>query len=237
MFSGAGPPGLPPLALPLLKKHAPMIAEVEAAIRERGPLGNADFREAGQEGPGRLVELAAGDARARLPVHERAHARPLARPFSQALRSDRARAPAAPGAEPLSAEAFRRWHLDHSLPAMGAATETDLRMYLTFPGRGPAQRAGDAARARCAAASGRDGADRRARQVVRAARGPRRARGRATPSPPSRRRRCSAPFDSFLWHRERTRRLFGFDYRIEVYVPGRSARTATTLCRSWSTAG
>jgi uncharacterized protein YcaQ len=29
------------------------------------------------------------------------------------------------------------------------------------------------------------------------------------------------PFDSLLWHRERTSRLFGFDYRIEVYTPGR----------------
>jgi uncharacterized protein YcaQ len=29
-----------------------------------------------------------------------------------------------------------------------------------------------------------------------------------------------APFDSFLWHRDRTTRLFGFDYRIEVYTPG-----------------
>jgi uncharacterized protein YcaQ len=29
-----------------------------------------------------------------------------------------------------------------------------------------------------------------------------------------------SPFDSFLWHRERARRLFGFDYRIEVYTPG-----------------
>jgi len=29
-----------------------------------------------------------------------------------------------------------------------------------------------------------------------------------------------SPFDSFLWHRERTKRLFGYDYRIEVYTPG-----------------
>src|SRR5204862_1887562 len=29
-----------------------------------------------------------------------------------------------------------------------------------------------------------------------------------------------APFDSLLWYRERVARLFGFDYRIEVYTPG-----------------
>jgi uncharacterized protein YcaQ len=29
-----------------------------------------------------------------------------------------------------------------------------------------------------------------------------------------------SPFDSLLWHRERVQRLFGFDYTIEVYVPG-----------------
>jgi uncharacterized protein YcaQ len=29
-----------------------------------------------------------------------------------------------------------------------------------------------------------------------------------------------APFDSLMWYRQRVARLFGFDYRIEVYTPG-----------------
>src|SRR5262249_56774494 len=53
----------------------------------------------------------------------------------------RARPAAADGATP-SSDDFRRWHLERSLHAMGAATEQDLSGYMTFPRFGPGGRRG-----------------------------------------------------------------------------------------------
>jgi hypothetical protein len=103
---------------------------------------------------------------------------------------------------------------------MGAATEADLRSYLTFPRFAPGARR-DALRAMIAegvvteiAVEGPSlrwlALTRDLRALARAAR---------TPAP-SRGTTLLAPFDSLLWYRDRVARLFGFDYRIEVYTPG-----------------
>jgi hypothetical protein len=119
---------------------------------------------------------------------------------------------------PTAAE-FRRWHIRQSLHAMGAATEMDLGKYLTFPrfARG-LRRASLRALLENGEVSEVAVEGSPARWFVLAEDLPALATA-------SRRRHVArgtallAPFDSFLWHRERTRRLFGFDYRIEVYTP------------------
>jgi uncharacterized protein YcaQ len=122
--------------------------------------------------------------------------------------------------EPLSAEAFARWHVERSLHAMGAATEADLSRYLSYP------RMGRSVRRAALTALLDDG------QVVRVEvegdRAPWLALARDLPALARARRRTDAargttllsPFDSLLWHRDRVERLFGFSYRIEVYTPG-----------------
>ena len=74
-----------------LKKNRRVLRAVEDAIADGGPLGSADFEHRRAPGLGRgLVELEARRARPRLPVDERAHARPLPLALPQALRPRRA---------------------------------------------------------------------------------------------------------------------------------------------------
>jgi hypothetical protein len=209
-----------------LKRHRPTLAKVEQAIRERGPLGSADFESArrrGDEQKGWWNWKSTTHAldflwkSGRLAVHSRRH---FHKRFDLAERVHGERL----AEEPLAPEAFLRWHLRRAFAAMGAATDGDLRFYLSFPRLRPAERKAtlaallasgelvevelDGARGRWwALAEDLDALARAARRRV-----------------PSRGTALLSPFDSFLWHRERTSKLYGFDYKIEVYTPGPARR-------------
>jgi uncharacterized protein YcaQ len=203
-----------------LQTNHPLLAAVEAAITERGPLANGDFADdradRGDSGwwnwkpaahaldylwmTGRTLVASRAAFQKRYDLAERV-------------------LPEWPTVTPLDEAAFRRWHLRRSLAAMGAATEIDLRLYLMFPRLGAAvQRE----RLRDALADGEvvevAVEDSSARWFALADDLPALARLARRPAV-HRGTTFLAPFDSLLWHRARTHRLFGFDYKIEVYTP------------------
>lgn len=207
------------------KRHRKVLEAVVAAIEERGPLGSGDFE-------GRPKALAAAgwwnwkpSTRAldylwicgRTAVHSRRH-------FHKRFDLLERVFPELAAVEPISLPEFRRWHLTRSLAAMGVATEADLRMYLTFPRASHLDRKGTLRELLKTGEVVEVAVEHRDRGTA-----PRwfaladdlPALARA-----GRRRKAStgttllSPFDSFLWHRDRTRRLFGFEYTIEVYTPG-----------------
>jgi hypothetical protein len=207
-----------------LKKNRATLEAVEQALREKGPLGSAAFahrRPKGQAGWWNWKPTThALDylwMSGRTLVHSRQH---FQKRFDLADRV----MPDALMREPLSADDFQRWHLRQSLHAMGAATEMDLRMYLSFPRVGALERRRwlhrlleggevreiaveplpDASRARWYALA----------EDVPALEAAARRRVASEGST------LLSPFDSLLWHRERALALFGFRYTIEVYTPG-----------------
>ncbi|MBI5168274.1 MAG: YcaQ family DNA glycosylase [Candidatus Eisenbacteria bacterium] len=206
------------------KGNARLIAEVEAAVRERAPIGNADFeRPKGEKAGGWWSWKPAMHAldwlwkTGRIGVHSRRSFQKRYAPMDRLL--------PAPGDAPvMSAPEVWRERVRRSLAAMGAAWDDDLRMYWTWPRRpaswlrdalGSLEREGEVTEVRI------EGEPRRAWALTAdlpALQGAGRARR------PSRGTTLLCPFDSFLWHRERTLRLFGFFYRIEIYVPAPQRR-------------
>jgi uncharacterized protein len=203
-----------------LRQNRRVLEATTAAIRANGPMGSADFEH--RRPPGRtgwwswkpvqhaLHYLWMTGA---LAVHSRRH-------FQKRFDLTERILPEALGHSPVATEAFRHWHVERSLHAMGAATEIDLTHYLTFPRFGPGAR-------RNALRQLRDRGEvteievegSGARWLVLTRDLPALAAAGRQRSP------CHgttflSPFDSLLWYRERVARLFGFAYRIEVYTPG-----------------
>jgi uncharacterized protein len=201
-----------------LKKNQALVAQVEAEIAARGPLGNTDFKGEGTRRTGGWWNWKPAThaldylwMTGRTSIHSRVH---FQKRFDLAQRV----MGTTQEGEPPSAEEFRRWHLRRSLHAMGAATGTDLRMYLTFPRMEMRERRAVLADA-IAAGEVVEIAVEKAPWFALAADLPA-LRAAAQRKSPARGTTLLSPFDSFLWHRERTQRLFGFDYKIEVYTPG-----------------
>ncbi len=203
-----------------LKRNGRMLARVRDTIAEHGPMAHADFQ--GRRGGGasgwwnwKPVQHALHYLwmTGALAIHSRRH-------FHKRFDLLERTLPDAQGLDPVSPEEFRRWHVERALHAMGAATVRDLAGYLTFPrfgagGRRPALAAmrerGEVSELEVAGSRGPWLAlTRDLPALARAARRPAASRGTTLLS----------PFDSLLWYRERVARLFGFDYRIEVYTPG-----------------
>jgi uncharacterized protein YcaQ len=204
-----------------LRRNAKVLSQVKAALLANGPMGNADFdgrRPAGGRSgwwDWKPVQHALHYLwmTGALTVHSRRHFHKRFDLLERAI-------PDVLGIEPVSSEQFVRWHIERSLHAMGAATETDLSRYLSFPRFLPGARR---AALRSMVERGEvtevevEGTPRRWLALTRDLR----ALGRAGRTPaPSRGTTLLSPFDSLLWHRDRVARLFGFDYRIEVYTPG-----------------
>ncbi|RRO16121.1 winged helix-turn-helix domain-containing protein [Saccharopolyspora rhizosphaerae] len=196
----------------LLEQHPELINDVLNAVKELGPIG-----------AGRLErELGGGERQGRGPWWNRTDTKRVCellfamgelttgtrRGFERLYDLPERVLPAEVLAhEPEDAEAVRGL-VERSAEALGVGTEADLRDYYRLSPeqskQAVAELVDDGVLEPVAGRGWRQTAYRHAE-----ARTPRAITGRALLS----------PFDPLIWERARTERLFGFRYRIEIYVP------------------
>ncbi|MEK7388327.1 MAG: crosslink repair DNA glycosylase YcaQ family protein [Elusimicrobiota bacterium] len=196
-----------------LKAHPSVLRRVENHIRDRGPSSAAAFARPASQGKtqGWWDWKPAHHAlqflwlSGRLAIHSRRH---FQKSYDLAAR-------VLPQIEPIDRGAFPCWHLRKTLRALGAAAESDLARYLTFPRFEPG------ARRRAMAGMLKSGEVIEVGVAGRPGRWYALAEDRPALESPAQARGTTllCPFDSLLWHRGRAKSLFGFDYKIEVYTP------------------
>jgi uncharacterized protein YcaQ len=204
-----------------MRKHRDTIEQVEATIREQGPVGKSHFEKPKGFGTtgGWWNWTPTSHAldylwkAGRIGTHSRVN-------FHKRYAGMAGMLPAYASTAPLPIAGAYRERLLRSLAAMGAASRDDLARYWTWPQwKAPAQRA-------ALHELVREGVVREV--AVEGFKDAWYARAEDLPALASAHRRRAAshgttllsPFDSFLWHRERVHRLWGYFYRIEIYVPG-----------------
>ena len=198
----------------LIEERPGYIESVLRAVRESGPLTASQLPDAGERtgswwgySPGKIALewlFARGDVSVRRRVNFTRHYDLTERVIPAGVRS----APA-----PGRAEAHRSL-LQIAARAHGIGTDTDLADYHRLPpveAKTPLNELVDEGLLRRVSVEG----------WAKPAYMP--PDGAAT-APPVEARALLSPFDPVVWNRDRASRLFGFDYRIEIYVPARKRR-------------
>lgn len=190
------------------RERAHFCREVLERVRERGPLGVSDLA-AGAPRKGGWWGWSEGKVAlewlfwtGQLTTHSR-------RQFERVYDLPERVLPAAvvEAATPAVADAQRQL-LCIAIRALGVATERDLRDYFRLPVADARTRIRELAEAGALRPVAVEGWKQPA-FLDREARVPREVDARALLS----------PFDSLVWERSRTERLFGFRYRLEIYTP------------------
>jgi len=192
------------------RERAALVAAVLEQIRERGPIGVSDLEAAGRrrggwwgwsEGKAALEWLFWSG---QVTTHSR---RRFERVYDLTERVLPPRVLAMPTPEP---DAAQRNLLRVASRALGVATERDLRDYFRLSQADARTRIAELVEEGSLRPVSVEGWKLPA-FLDPGAQVPRRVAARALLS----------PFDSLVWERQRTERLFGFRYRLEVYTPAR----------------
>ncbi len=184
------------------------LASVEAEIAERGPLAASELSGAGSRNgpwwgwsPGKAA-CEALFATGRLAIADRRH---FTRVYDLAERVLPARVLSTPTPGP---EEAHRELLLRAARACGVGTAADLADYFRLPAAPARRLLADLVAEGSLEEAEIEGIDERAYLHPHA---------HLPPAPGA--QALLSPFDSLVWHRPRTERLFGFVFRLEIYVP------------------